>query len=308
MKTCSLIYNPVSSGFNNYNLEKICELISKKGYNLKLMKSEYSGHVTQLVKEANKGDLTISMGGDGTVGEVLKGYQGIKQNSYYSHISTGTSNDIAPNLGLLKKDPIKSAELILNGEPCEMDLISVNENPFAYVSCFGFLTNVPYETDYELKKKYNKMGYVIRAFKHDIFKSIPDYKIKYIIDGVEKETTCVLGAVSNSKGFGGVDVYKDVKIDDGLFEVLFVKNINLKNLLKLIKEYFQNSIDLTNYSDIITCVKTDNLKIEFLDKVPAHPIDNDGDRVDFKLDNENRYLDYHYDGKIKMLLPKKDII
>ena len=91
------------------------------------------------------------MGGDGTVGEAIQGYKGIDQKSYYSHISTGTSNDIAPNFNLPKNDPIKSAQLILDGQPCEIDIISSNGKPFGYVSCFGFLTNSPYETSYNLK-------------------------------------------------------------------------------------------------------------------------------------------------------------
>ena len=100
MKKCSLIYNPVSSGFNRDKLNIICGLISNRGYNLDVMESKYSGHVVELVKEANAGDLTISMGGDGTVGEAIQGYKGIEQKSYYSHISSGTSNDIAPNFRL----------------------------------------------------------------------------------------------------------------------------------------------------------------------------------------------------------------
>lgn len=304
MKKCSLIYNPVSSGFNENILNGVSNAICNGGYDLNLLESKSAGHVVELVKQANDSDLTISMGGDGTVGEVLKGYKEINQNSYYSHISTGTSNDVAGNFGLLKKDPIKSAELILNGTPHEMDSISVNNEPFAYVSCFGFLTNVPYDTKLSLKRRFGKFGYVIRAFGHDLLKKRPNYKVRYTIDDSKKDIKCILGAISNSKAFGGVDVYKDAKIDDGLFEVLLVKDINFKVMLSLIKDYFtKNYIDLSQYSNFLTSLKTDNINIEFLEDIPVHPIDNDGDRADFILDESNRTLDYHYDGKIKMLLP-----
>lgn len=308
MKKCSVIYNPISSGFNNEILNKVSNLVYDNGYDLTLLESKKAGHVVDLVRKANDGYLTITMGGDGTVGEALKGYKEIEQKSYYSHISTGTTNDVVANFGLLKKDPVKSAELILNGTPHEMDAISVNNESFAYVSCFGFLTNVPYDTKLSLKKRFGKFGYVIRAFSHDLFKKRPNYKIRYTIDGVKTDTSCILGAVSNSQAFGGVNVYKDAKIDDGLFEVLFVKDINLKVMLSLIKDYFgKNSIDLSQYSNFLTSVKTDNVEIEFLEQIPVHPIDNDGDRCELGLDENNRCLDYHYDGKIKMLLPNKKI-
>ncbi len=304
MKKCSLIYNPVSSGFSEKTLKEVSNVISNKGYDLDLLESKRSGHVVDLVRAANDSDLTISMGGDGTVGEAIRGYKGIEQNSLYSHISTGTTNDMAANFRLLKDNPVKSAEMILNGNPCGLDIVSVNDEVFAYVSCFGFLTNVPYETSYKLKKNFGNFGYVMRAFSHDMLKKIPKYKISYTIDGIEKDADCILGIVSNSNGFAGIDIYKDVNLEDGLFEVLLVHDINLKSMLKLIREYFKNSVDLTKYSDMLTMTKTDNLKIEFLDKTPVYPVDNDGDMANFKLDENNRCLQYRYEGKVKMLLPK----
>lgn len=308
MKKCSLIYNPVSSGFSNKTLDEVSSVIYNKGYDLNLLESKKAGHVVELVKEANDGYLTISMGGDGTVGEALKGYKEIEQQSYYSHISTGTTNDVAANFGLLKNEPVESAKLILNGNPHKIDTLSVNGESFAYVSCFGFLTNVPYDTKLSLKRRFGKFGYIIRAFSHDLLAKRPNYKIRYTIDGVKNDATCILGAVSNSKAFGGVNIYKDAKIDDGVFEVLFLKDINLKVMLSMIKDYFvKNSIDLSQYSDFLVSVKTDNIEIEFLDLLPVHPIDNDGDRAEFEINENNRYLNYHYDGKVKMLLPNKNL-
>lgn len=306
MKKCSLIYNPVSSGFSEKILEEVGNVIYNKGYDLNLLESKFSGHITDLVKQCNDSDLTISMGGDGTVGEAMKGYREIEQKSLYSHISTGTTNDIATNFRLVKNNPLKSAEMIVNGTPCSMDIMSVNDEVFAYVSCFGFLTNVPYETSYKLKKNFGDFGYVMRAFSHDLLRKIPKYKINYTIDGITKENECLLGVVSNSNGFAGIDIYKDINLDDGLFEVLLVHDLDLKTILKLMREYFTNSVDLTKYNDIITMTKTNNLKIEFIDKTPIHPIDNDGDMAKFNLDENNRCLEYHYDGKIKMLLPKNN--
>ena len=95
------------------------------------------------------------------------------------------------------------------------------------------------------------------------------------------------------------------EIDDGVFEVLFLNELNLKGLGSLIIDYFKGGVDLSKYSNILTHVVTDNIKIEFEDQIPVDPIDNDGDRANFFLDENHNCLDYHYDGKVKMLLPGK---
>lgn len=305
MKKCSLIYNPIATGFDHKRLDIICQLITDKGYNLELLESHHAGHVIELVQKANDSDLTISMGGDGTVRDAIMGYQNIEQHSLYSHIPTGTTNDIASNLRLLKKDPIESTKLILEGSEHKFDIVSVNEEAFAYVSCFGYLAKVPYETSLKLKRIFGKSGYVIRAFTHDLLHKPINYKISYTIDGKKQTTECLFGAISNSKGFGGINIYPRAEIDDGLFEVLFLNELNLKGLGSLIIDYFKGNIDLDKYSNILTHVVTDNIKIEFEDQIPTYPIDNDGDCANFKLDENSNVLNYHYDGKVKMLLPNK---
>lgn len=305
MKKCSLIYNPIATGFNRKELDTICKLISDRGYTLELLESNYAGHVIELVKEANNSDLTISMGGDGTVRDAIMGYQNIVQKSLYSHISTGTTNDIASNFRLLKKDPIESTKLILDGKEQGFDIVRVNGEAFAYVSCFGYLAKVPYETSLKMKRIFGKGGYVIRAFTHDLLHKPINYRISYTIDGKKQTTSCLFGAVSNSKGFGGINIYPMAEIDDGVFEVLFLNELNLKGLCSLIIDYFKGGVDLSKYSNILTHMVTDNIKIEFEDQIPVDPIDNDGDRANFFLDANNNCLDYHYDGKVKMLLPSK---
>lgn len=305
MKKCSLIYNPISTSFNRDNLNFICDLIEKKGYDLKLLESQYSGHVTELVRYANDGDLTLSMGGDGTVRDAIMGYHNIEQHSLYSHIPTGTTNDLAVNFRLLRKDPIKSTKLILDGDEHNFDVVSVNNEAFAYVSCFGYCTKVPYETSLKLKRIFGKGGYIVRAFTHDLLRKPINYKLTYTIDGKAKTTNCLLGAISNSKGFGGINIYPKAEIDDGVFEVLFLNELNFKGLFSLMVDYFKGNVDISKYSNIVTHVVTDNIKIEFDDKIPDYPIDNDGDRANFDLNANNNCLDYQYNGKVKMLLPNK---
>ena len=67
-KNCSIIYNPVTSGFKQKKLDEVCHVLNKK-YEVETRKSEVPGHVVELARQSNlDSDLVISYGGDGTFG------------------------------------------------------------------------------------------------------------------------------------------------------------------------------------------------------------------------------------------------
>lgn len=308
MEKCSIIYNPISTGFNSSILENIKKKFQAKGIKAKLIKSRFAGHVPEIIKEENENaDLIITLGGDGTIGEAIRGFQECKQSALYSHISTGTANDVRNNFGL-DSNPNKATDLILEGEEQTMDIVTVNDVAFGYVSCFGALTNIPYETKFALKKHLGKNGYIISAIP-EILKlltgSIHTYNITYDKNGEEITGECLLAAISNSKGFGGIDVYPNANIDDGNFEVLIIKKISSELIGALLHDYLNNNFDLNNYQNHLDFFTTDNLTITFNEQVPEKPIDNDGDMASVSLDDNNRTLNYKTNGKVKMLLPKK---
>ena len=81
--------------------------------------STHSGHVAEIMKELTK-DLTaesekittIVLGGDGTVNEALQGVLRFDK-VIMGYIPTGSSNDLARDLGI-SKDPIEALEHIIN--------------------------------------------------------------------------------------------------------------------------------------------------------------------------------------------------
>ena len=306
MSRCSIIYNPVSTGFNIEDLKHIVKIFEQYNFSVKLIESRRAHHVQSIIPiENDNADLLVTIGGDGTFGDAIQGFQSCEQNALYSHIATGTSNDICMNFNL-DSNPVCSSILILEGEVKPIDVVSVNNHAFGYVSCFGAFTDVPYRTKLSLKQKFGKNGYLISAVP-DIFKlltrNIPMYDISYTKNDQTINTKCLLGAVSNSKGFGSVKIYSDANIDDGIFEVAIIKEINQKLAYSLIRDYFSNNIHLENYSEFIDVFKTDNIDICFNGNPPIMPIDNDGDKAPFILHEKKDTLSYRVNKKIKMLMP-----
>lgn len=301
--SCALIYNPKATKFNEETLKRAYLMIAElnHGADIKFCKSEYPGHLIDLVKENNDRDLIITLGGDGTVSEAYKAFGDIKQNAIYAHLSVGTTNDMATNFNLYKNKPLKSLEKLLTESTIQdVDMLKMNDKTFAYISAFGYLAHVPFETNPKLKKKLGHLAYVATA--------APDFtKIQHLnttieIDGKEQDTNCFLGMISNFVESAGVKLHPYADPTDGIFEVLLLKKITPKAFMEIFPQYLMGKIDLRKYSDFVDIIQTDNIKFTFHD-LPNYDIDNDGDKANADLNEFNNTLTYQTDKKIKILMP-----
>ena len=138
IKKCEILYNPVSTGFKEKNLNLIAKKIREKGIIPNFEKSMYEGHLIELVKEKDDyNTLILTLGGDGTVSEAYKAYNKINQKGLYAHVPTGTTNDMAKNFSVKYKDADKITEDILNGEISLFDSYKMNDEIVSYTSVFG---------------------------------------------------------------------------------------------------------------------------------------------------------------------------
>jgi len=303
MKTCTVIYNPFSSKYREKYLEQIKKELNRKGYNVKFINVNASIKISDLVKnQNNSNDLIITMGGDGTFGEAIRGFSSVEQSALYSHISTGTTNDVADNLGLIKNNPKKSLDLILSGKEQTIDTVTLNTMPFGYVSAFGYLSNVSYDTKNEFKYYLGHSAYFLGAID-EILKKPEKHYISYTVDGKPFNDYCLIGIVSNTKSFSGLNIYNDVDLNDETFETMIIRPIPSKVLLSLIKDYLTNKFDRMKYLDYIHVFQAKDLKINFPDSYPYQPINTDGDNSGIILNDKNKDLNYKIGKKIKMLIP-----
>ncbi|MBQ9833840.1 MAG: hypothetical protein IJO33_01455 [Bacilli bacterium] len=281
-KTCAVIYNPKATKFSKNKLSKICLELSKT-YSVWEMESTAPGKTIDLTKEANNNsDLIVSCGGDGTFGEVIKGMLEVEQKAIISHNSMGTANDVRNMLGLTK-NPVKNAKLIANGVDKNLDIFTLNGEPFSYVAAFGYLANVPCNTSSELKKRLKYLAYLIQAVKEYKNENPIEYDMCFIDgDGGMHTESAIIATFTNSLGFGGMPLFKDVSLDDGMFEVTFIKNLKKLDMLKVVADIgmglLRKDVDLQKYPNLITHFKTSSLDLRFLgENVLNNPLDVDGD-------------------------------
>ncbi len=303
----SVIYNPIATKFTQEALDCIVSKFTEKGFTLnKVAKSEYAGHVIPLIKELDPvSDYLITLGGDGTVNEAVRAFNEIEQHSVYAHISAGTTNDMANNFNLDRKNPLKSIEKLADeGVETMMDSILVNGESVCYVSAFCYVAPIPFLVNTKLKKKLGHAAYVVSAIPV-VMKKPERVTIEYTANGETKTISTCLALITTSKGMGGITLYQNSNQNDGKFEVFFLKKLSPKMVPKLFSQYVADNINLADYLEYCDVFSTDKLDIKFIDTVPKYAVDNDGNKAEFELTMQNNELHYTLGKKIKIFAPEK---
>ena len=299
MKSCTIIYNPNSGHvFKTKYLKEYKKILTKNGYNPKFIGTQYSGHAKEIVNHLEPTDLVISMGGDGTFNEVMSGNLERKKPLILAHIPVGTTNDVGVMFSY-RKDIKKNLKLLLDGTIKGMDICVINGRPFVYVAGFGKFMQIPYNTPRKLKKKYGYMAYLLEGVK-DFFNPTKMYDITYKVNGIEKRGLYSFMLISNANRIAGINnFYKDVKLDDDQFEVLFC---NFKRRVDIIKTFtILMTTDIERVSGV-EFYKTNHLEIKFAD-YPKKAWCIDGEKLDRAV------LNYEISNvrNVKIMMPKKNI-
>lgn len=297
MKKCVVVINPTSGhGLNGKLAGEIEDILKEFKYNPEVFITKYAHHAEEIVLDA-EADLLISVGGDGTFYEAMNGNFKRKKPILMSHIPVGTTNDVGHMYGM-NGDIIKNLRLILSGVIKTVDICSINGRCFVYVASFGKFMEIPYETPQKLKHRIGHAAYLINGTK-EVFKKTPKYDVTYEIDGTKHRGKYTFIIVSNANRIAGINnFYRDMKLDDHKFEVMFC---SISNLAKLAKAFYTLKTSDISYVNGVECYKTDNLKITFHDDIKPWCLDGE------KFDNQDKSFEIKIDKRMKMLVPDKNV-
>lgn len=222
----AFIVNPAAG--NGYSLEimqKLEKSLKDKGTEYCIYKTERPGHGTELAARlaADEGiTAVVSVGGDGTAGEVAAGLAGTGKPM--GIIPAGTGNDFIKSAGI-PNDPDKALELLLKGSPKYTDTGTVNDSFFLNVCGTGFdVTVLDYAED-EKKKHRGLTPYflgLIKAIYH--YRSI---HLKITSDGKEEEGQYLICSVANGRFIGGgIPICPKADIEDGKLDLVMIRNVH----------------------------------------------------------------------------------
>ena len=224
MKRLLFIFNPWSGKAHvKDHLFEITAEFAKAGYLVTVYPTQRSRDCYEYVLRcAGEYDVIVCSGGDGTLNEAVAGMMDSGCDRPMGYIPSGSTNDFASSL-LIPKTVSHAVKNIIEGTPYLCDVGSFNGRWFNYVAAFGIFTEVSYATPQQLKNTFGHPAYIIESVKS--FASLKSYQLKVQMGDMVIEDKFIYGMVANSKSVGGMKglTGKEIKLDDGLFEVILIK-------------------------------------------------------------------------------------
>lgn len=227
MKKMLFIYNPYAGkSAIRSKLSNIIELFVEADYEVTIFSTRGKKDATRLVKEKGADfDYIVCSGGDGTLNEVVDGMMALEKRPPCGYMPAGTVNDFASSLKI-PKGIMAAAKNVVEGCPFAYDIGSLNNDYFNYVAAFGAFTQVAYETPQSFKNVFGKLAYVMDGAMR--LPNLESYQLTVRHEGGVIEGCFMLGMVTNSNSVAGLKglTGKNVLLNDGLFEVVLVKQPN----------------------------------------------------------------------------------
>lgn len=230
------VYNPKAGKAQiKTRLADILDIFAAADYEITISPTRGRGDARKTVANRSRDyDLVVCSGGDGTLDEAVTGMMESGFRTPIGYIPAGSTNDFGGSLSL-PKNMVKAAETIVNGRNFSCDIGSFNNDVFVYIAAFGLFTDVSYETGQDIKNVLGHMAYVLEGMKR--LSAIRSFPMKVVYEDKVIEDDFIFGMITNSVSVGGFKniTGKNVKLDDGVFEVTLIKRpknpVELNNIM-----------------------------------------------------------------------------
>ncbi|MBW2961430.1 diacylglycerol/lipid kinase family protein [Mesonia aestuariivivens] len=247
------IINPISGNEDKSHLLKMVktELNHKHQYTIFKTTGENDLEKIQQKLAKESFDRVIIAGGDGTVKLVAEAMK--DQQLPIGILPAGSANGLASDLDL-PENPKDFIPIALFGQTRKIDAIQINEEIGLHISDFGL--NAELIKEFESSSLRGKLGYAINSIT-TLFQSKGPYEFKITTPKESFTKKGIMLALANSKKFGtGAVVNPNGKMDDGLFEILIFKKLDLIEILKTLNTKSELS------SDFVECIHVTEVTIE----------------------------------------------
>ncbi len=237
IKKAYLVFNS-GAGKNRSNLiaEEIASVLKNKcNADCSLFESnsaESDRIFAKSVIEEEK-SVVIVLGGDGTLGAIVRSLVEQNKNIPLAIFPCGTANDFATACCIPKKVP-EFVEFLTKSEPISIDIAKVCENSYAINAVgSGNFSNGVTIYSHKAKKIFGKFGYYFKCVGE--FFKIKFCKLTFKCD--DEEPFCVdtyMYYLVNSHRAGGFNHFAPTaEINDGKFDLIIIKKCNLFQCLSV---------------------------------------------------------------------------
>jgi diacylglycerol kinase (ATP) len=232
LKKCLLIVNPIAGGNDKTELVQAAkEYADNEG--VELMEFGTTGEddekeICALYKE-HKPELILVAGGDGTIKMVAEALEDI--DVIIGVLPAGSANGLSVDLNL-PNDVQENLRIAFHGNVMEMDMVCINGKKSLHLSDIG--VNAELIRNYENGTIRGKWGYALQAIS-TLTDLDPPFHAKIEANGKTIETEARMVVIANTQRYGtGVTINPVGKMDDGKFEIVILKSMDVFLIGKII--------------------------------------------------------------------------
>jgi len=244
-----LIVNLTAGGGKPHkHLNTVLKYLKENGLNFKVCTTSHQGEAVELAQKAadNGAELIVSVGGDGTVNEIVNGIMKSKNDPPLGIIPLGWANDFIKSTDI-PSDIIEACKILIKGKTKKIDIGVINNQIyFANICGVGFDAEVAQLANH-MKSKHPNLR-ILSAFVY-VFATVKKllspfsyHNVKIKFDGQEIHSKILFIAISNGKIYGGrFKITPEAILDDGLLEVCVVEEMGRFKYLSIIPKVFKGT-------------------------------------------------------------------
>lgn len=232
VKKCLMIVNPISGlGFGRRNAPRLEALLREHDYEVELLWTTAKGSARAAAEEADPDDVSVilSVGGDGTLNEVVNGVG--DKNIPVTIFPTGTGNVLAKEYGI-PYSVRRVCEMILQAKIEMLDVGDIGGRRFLLFAGAGFDAAVAMSLYQSRTGRITMLNYVGPTLKALFTYRFPQMQVT--VDGKPAgAATCAL--ISNVHSYGGpFGFLEEADPTDGLFDICLMRGHTRRDLVRYI--------------------------------------------------------------------------
>ena len=227
-----LVVNPISGDVDK------TEILTKtlafaQEYEVEIVVFETSGQDDETaiknLYNIHKPERILVAGGDGTIKMVAEALE--KQDIIFGIIPAGSANGLSVDLNLPSTIE-ENLSVAFHNHFMEIDMISINGKKSIHLSDIGL--NASLVKNYENGSRRGKLGYALQVIT-TLTELEEPFKVKIEVNNQVVECVARMIVIANSQKYGtGVTINPDGVMNDGKFEIVILKNLDLLVFGKII--------------------------------------------------------------------------
>lgn len=186
-------------------------------------------------------DFIISVGGDGTVNEIISGIVKKHLNIPLAILPGGTVNDFANHLKLPHTTD-QFIEMMKHRHIMKVDVGQVNDGYFANVIAGGMFSDISFQVSKADKERFGPLAYYISGIRQLPSQLNTSLHLKVKTEKEEFEEDARLFMITNTSQVGGFkDITPHADIQDGVMDLLIIKKCSPAEMIAIFKDYKLNT-------------------------------------------------------------------